>query len=433
MGTFTAAGTNQLLREVLPGLDGGTAQVGNGNLNALVLRDLSPAPTVASQPASLTRYVGAAASFTATTFGTPPMYYQWQKRTTGSFANYGTAGTINVSVITPVTLSLPSVSASDAADYRLVITNASGSVTSQVATLTVLTPASGSYAAAVLAGNPLAYYRLNETGNAGSGTLVAHDYRGGYDGLYGSAATNGVAGPSGVYFTGLEANNTAVETAGGVTNSWVTAPFGSLGLSTVTFTMWIYPMGGQANWSGLLVTRGGSGQDGGLNYNDQGMLGYTWNRNTTWGYASGLVIPSDTWSFIATVIEPTQATLYLYNSSGQLSATNGIAHTPDAFGGNWLIGADGTGGDRVFNGIIDEVAVYGSAFTAAQIGQLYQTGAQPLKITIQTVGSNVQLTWPVGTLLQADQPSGPWTTNNATSPYSLPPTAAKKFYKVIAH
>jgi hypothetical protein len=41
------------------------------------------------------------------------------------------------------------------------------------------------------------------------------------------------------------------------------------------------------------------------------------------------------------------------------------------------------------------------------------------------------LSWPQGTLLQAPTVSGPWTTNNATSPYIVNPTAAPQmFYRV---
>jgi len=194
----------------------------------------------------------------------------------------------------------------------------------------------------------------------------------------------------------------------------VTAPFGSLGTNTVTFTLWLYPIGSQASWSGLLVTRGG-GVEGGLNYNDQSMLGYTWNNNSTWSYVSGLVIPSDEWSFVATVIEPTRATLYLYNSSGQLSATNAIAHSSDVFGGNWLIGADGTSGGRVFNGVIDELAVYTSALTPAQIEQLYlaatTTPAQTITITSvsQPVNGHITIKWTptgIGTLYSSPALTG---------------------------
>jgi hypothetical protein len=43
----------------------------------------------------------------------------------------------------------------------------------------------------------------------------------------------------------------------------------------------------------------------------------------------------------------------------------------------------------------------------------------------------VALSWPVGTLLEASELSGPWTTNNAASPYIVSPTAAKRFYRVL--
>ena len=51
-------------------------------------------------------------------------------------------------------------------------------------------------------------------------------------------------------------------------------------------------------------------------------------------------------------------------------------------------------------------------------------------LRIQKVGSNVQLTWPQGTLLEANVVTGPYTTNNATSPYTFAPTGSAKFYKL---
>ena len=430
VGTFTAAATNQLVTMVLPGYDDGVTQLGNGNLNVLVIRDQSAAPMIQTQPASLTRFQGTAAAITASAYGAPPVHYRWQKSTGGAFTDTSFAGTIAVAAITTVSASFPSVVAADAGDYRLVVTNSAGSATSQVATLTVTVPAPNSYTANVIANGPLAYYRLNEKGSAAAGTLVARDYAGGHDGVFGSFATNGVPGPLSPAFTGFETDNTAVQTAITMTNSWVTAPFGSLSTNTVTFTAWIYPMGVQTGWAGLLVTRGG-GTEGSLNFNDQSMLGYAWNNNSTWGFTSGLVIPSELWSFVALVVEPTQATLYLYNANGQLSATNAIAHTSDVFGGNWLIGADGTGGGRVFNGVMDEVAVYTKSLTYDQIGQLYSSAVSaPVTLNIQAVSGGVQLTWPQGTLLQANTVSGPWTTNTATSPYLVTPAVGNKFYRV---
>ena len=54
----------------------------------------------------------------------------------------------------------------------------------------------------------------------------------------------------------------------------------------------------------------------------------------------------------------------------------------------------------------------------------------PVVLSIQTVGSNLQLAWPVGTLLQAPSVTGPWTTNSATSPYTFTPSGPQEFYRV---
>ena len=132
------------------------------------------------------------------------------------------------------------------------------------------------------------------------------------------------------------------------------ASFGGLATNTVTFTAWIRPLGNQLNWAGILMTRGG-GIEGGMGYNDQQMLAYTWNNNTTWNFVSGLVVPTNQWSFVAMVIEPTQATLHLCNTNGHHSATNAIAHTADVFANNWRIGDDGNDpllpAARTFNGL----------------------------------------------------------------------------------
>jgi hypothetical protein len=46
------------------------------------------------------------------------------------------------------------------------------------------------------------------------------------------------------------------------------------------------------------------------------------------------------------------------------------------------------------------------------------------------LGQDLLLTWPEGTLLQANDMTGPWSLSGAVSPYSVAPTAAKKFYRV---
>ncbi len=162
------------------------------------------------------------------------------------------------------------------------------------------------------------------------------------------------------------------------------------------------------------------GGEGGLGYNHQQMLAYTWNENSTLTYSSGLVIPTNQWSFVAVVIEPDKATLYLYNTNGLLSATNAIPHTMDVFGNNWRIGDDGCDNpSRTFNGVIDEVAIFTHSLTPAQIEELYAVGADGLAVLINArllAPNQLEVSWPLGTLLEADNLAGPWTTNAAPLP-----------------
>src|SRR5207237_105928 len=87
-------------------------------------------PSITQQPVSLTVTQGVTASFTVA----PPIYpvfgYQWF------------LGASAVLQATNANLSLSNVQASQAGNYKVVVSNGAGSVTSQVASLTVLVPPS---------------------------------------------------------------------------------------------------------------------------------------------------------------------------------------------------------------------------------------------------------------------------------------------------
>lgn len=399
---------------------------------ALVGGDLPP--VISIQPAEATTlYAGRTFTLTTTVVG-KNLHYQWRKdglpiSDAGSISGTAT----NVLVITGVT-------AADAGAYDLVVTNSAGAVTSHLASLTVIQPTPGGFEAMVIAANPLAYYRFGETDDPSLGGVVAHDYVGGFNGTFGAAAQNGfnsIAGPLPPDWK-FETTNTALRTTVSTADSWVSTAFGSLSTNTVTFAMWIYPIGLQESWCGLLMSRGGTAA-GGFGYNDQQMLAYTWNANSslTYGFVSGLVPPTNQWSFVAMVIEPTQATLYLCNANGIQTAVNTLAHTSDVFGA-WQIGHDNNGNNatRAFNGVIDEVAVYRRSLSRSEIEGMYAAGGglvpvAPTLLSLQKSGDQIVLSWPQGTLLQADEITGPWTTNAVTSPYTLTPSETRKFYRVI--
>jgi hypothetical protein len=285
--------------------------------------------------------------------------------------------------------------------------------------------------------SPVAYWRFSEISGP-----VAHDSAGAFDGTYGGAVTLGVAGPRPTDFLGFELTNRAaqfVNDANNLNESWVTIPPLNLNTNTVTITCWIYPTGDQADYAGLFFCRNNR-TTAGLNYGggysgNAGVLCYTWNNDSrTWGWNSGLTPPPNQWSLVALAIEPAQATLYLINTNGEQTATNGVTHPDQAFAGSGTIGTDTYNPyGRVFNGILDEMAVFDRTLSPTEIAQLYLNGFElpQVRLTIQWSGAAVIVSWPQGTLFEADDAAGPWSrVPNALSPCQVTPTGTKKFYRV---
>ncbi len=91
-------------------------------------------PAITQQPLSQTNLVGSNVVFTTTVTGSVPLSFHW--RTNG-------VNLVNNAVVSGATtnvLTLTGISLTNAGNYTLVVTNAYGSITSSVATLTVLLP-----------------------------------------------------------------------------------------------------------------------------------------------------------------------------------------------------------------------------------------------------------------------------------------------------
>ncbi|HSA02016.1 MAG TPA: immunoglobulin domain-containing protein, partial [Candidatus Paceibacterota bacterium] len=91
-------------------------------------------PSLVQQPVSQTVSIGSNFVVSVTVTGTPPFAYRWIKDGT----NLADGGRITGA--TNSTLAIADVQPADAGDYRTVVTNAFGAVTSMVATLTVQSP-----------------------------------------------------------------------------------------------------------------------------------------------------------------------------------------------------------------------------------------------------------------------------------------------------
>jgi len=83
-------------------------------------------PTITNQPANVSVVVGQPATFSVTAVGTPPLAYQWQKNS------------VNIPGATSATFTISQCTLANSGNYRVIVTNASGSATSNVAALTVV-------------------------------------------------------------------------------------------------------------------------------------------------------------------------------------------------------------------------------------------------------------------------------------------------------
>jgi hypothetical protein len=278
-----------------------------------------------------------------------------------------------------------------------------------VALIGIATP-TNAFSQAVLSDGPIAYWRLNEP----SGSAIAYDYVGGYNGTYGSDTTNGLpgvpfVGTSGELGVAMDSSDSSSNTIGHVTTPGI-----NLTTNSVTLVCWVFSFTNQVNPSGLVFLRDannanvfGSQVGGGQTFD------YTWaNNSATYNYGSGLVVPANIWALTALAITPSNATLYCFNSQSSGSAVNGVTNALQSFASGFALGADGQAitSNRTFNGKMDEVAVFNYTMSASQLQQLYTAATtapvnpNPTNIVFSVSSNVLHLSWPadhLGWQLQA--------------------------------
>jgi hypothetical protein len=145
------------------------------------------------------------------------------------------------------------------------------------------------------------------------------------------------------------------------------ATTGLSSLTKATFVAWVYRDGAQIQYTGIIFSRGSSvtGMNTGGNSD---RLGYHWN-SLHFSWDSGLVIPDATWSMVALSVDgggnPTDATAYVFDSTGVSSSThsdNHVATTLDDLD----VGRDDLGG-REWDGRIAQALIYDRALTQAEL------------------------------------------------------------------
>ena len=143
-------------------------------------------------------------------------------------------------------------------------------------------------------------------------------------------------------------------------NDYISLPALNLNSNTVTFEAWIYPDGGQPDYTTLL--KAPSGNTVAILWLPGGKLGYQWD-GAYWNVDSGLTIPLNQWSHIAIAIAPDQATLYLNG----VAFTNTATQVVKAFDVPTTLGTDLDNPGRAFKGRMDEVRIWNRTLSASEL------------------------------------------------------------------
>ncbi len=358
--------TNVTVNNVQPGTQTYSVIINNlygSATSSVTVAVLDSAPYVAVPPKDVIRYAGRPFSFSVTALGNAPLSYQWK---TNGTPIPGATSSSYTSVASPALVGA----------YTCTVTNERGGTNTSPVTLTVL-PVPGGFAGAVLGSAPLAYWRLGES----SGD-VAHDYVAGIDGIYASAT---LSQPG--YAPAIDPD-TAVEFSGD--NSFAGYISGTAinfeGTNT-SFTLECWANGSEQADGAALIAKG-TGTTGTvpneqfcLEANQGNYHFFVRQANAVAFGTNASIGPNETWQHIVAVYDHASTNMYLY-VNGDLSGsgvgpTNGLRKSSHPVN----IGSKRSGNsptyDNTFNGIIDEVAVYGYAMSAATVQAHYAAAYGP--------------------------------------------------------
>ena len=282
----------------------------------------------------------------------------------------------------------------------------------------------GSYLSWALAANPAGYWPLNDT----SGTVAA-ELVSGSNGIYMGNVTLTTGGSSGVGFS----NPHRVAAYNGSGYTQIPRVIGSTNFSLV-FWLRTSAAGGSPNWYNGegLVDGDVSGTTGDFGVALVGAkIGFgVGNPDTT--LTSVKSVNDFAWHQIVATRDAGSGGLNLFidgNWDSRLTGPTGARTNPPAL----HIGNLQSGGG-FFTGYLSDVALYPQVLTTNQVATLYRAATglfYNVTLTNQLSGANLTLTWPGnGSLLEATNLAGPWTTHSATSPATVTPGQPQQFFRI---
>ena len=235
----------------------------------------------------------------------------------------------------------------------------------------------GAYSARVLASNPVGYWRLGEPGDPPAANLGALGAAG--NGRYIYNAMPGQPGPAAPVFPGFAPANKAVSFDG--LSGDVSLPALNLDTNTVTITAWVLPNGNQNAYAGIVVNDLET-TVAGLQMDETGGLkvSYNWdNDQSAYAWDSMLSLSDSVWNFVALVVQPSEADLYIVDSTNAADftgATNYIAHAIQNFESYTFVGDNSV---TNFNGSIGQVAIFNRSLSEGEVFSEYAAAIGNLK------------------------------------------------------
>lgn len=362
------------------------------------------APIITSQPVGGgKRYLGGRVNLVVGVEGSEPMTYQWKL-----------SGKDIPDATSPEYAKV--LEAADFGSYTLTISNKEGTVTSDAVTVTRVDYIKDSFTQSIMERNPLAYYRFDDVIDEGAGWLddqgnpvtgYAEDYAGGHTGYYYDVGSQDL-----IDGAIKEDSSKSVHFWG---SSYVGTRLQLNGMSKSGFTTmgWVR----RSQNYGEYTTRGGY-----FGQNDLNEFGDANNVNQIECWcANGLQIVAnhnfkdDVWKLVTLTYDGSLLTLYLDGlavgtSKGTLDATAGTSYYFNV-GGGGIFNRPDVNMDY-FTGDIDEIAMFDTCMTAADVLEFYYKG-------FYGPGSAPEVTVQPVSLISYENPESEWTmsvTAGGTSP-----------------
>ncbi|HWQ90191.1 MAG TPA: immunoglobulin domain-containing protein [Clostridia bacterium] len=355
-------------------------------------------PVFTRQPVPSAKvFVGASPSFSVEVKGYPTNFtFQWF------------VGGTPIAGATRSSYTLAGAQTSDSGkSFTCRVENSAGFNVSTPAVLNVVPAATGTYATAIMADNPAAWFRLNEgpDDTQGNNSLTAADSWGAHPGVY-SNVTLSVSGQSTVDadlgtlfgYINTSANVPSDSFVGGITGLDFSAPTNV----SATFSVEAWIKATEVLYDAGIVSKGAGGggeqftlDTGGTAAGAHGIRFFVRN-------AAGTVISANTgtnlldaaWHHVVGICDQVNSNVSLY-VDGRLSSRvtmapgSGLQFSPEPVSIGARRGGATTGYNNQFYGTIDEVALYSYALSSNQVVSHYLASSVPPQIVVNPTNTTV--------------------------------------------